>query len=204
MLLELLFVGGSVALLYLGGKAMGALNEKADANGVCQTDPEAIARAHGVSLDVEALARMAVKEAGAGEKAQIAVMWACRNEAKREGISVARLLLRGRNKNGTPSSSDGKFGSQNTGKYAATPLPSTPESRARAAKVLAGAVSDPTGGAVQFDAPSAQDKLQAAGVAGYTKSAAEVAADRLATRSFVMVPGVTNIRFWVPKSGGAA
>ncbi len=180
-----------------------ALNEKADAGGVVQADPYLIARAHGVSLDVEALARMAVKEAGAGEKAQIAVMWATRNMARRRGESISALLLRGRTRSGVATSSDGKFGAQNTGKYASTVLPSTAASRARAEKVMAGTVPDPTGGAVQFDAPSAQDKLKAAGVAGYDKSAEDIASDRSKSEVAVMVPGVSNIRFWVPKGGVA-
>lgn len=200
----LLISGGLMVLaLMLGGAALGDLDEKAGANGVCPTDPELIARAHGVSLDVECLARMAVKEAGSAEKPQIAVMWAARNMAKSRGESVSKLLLRGRTKSGAPSSSDGRFGAQNTGKYAATPLPSTPASRERAARVMAGTVPDPTGGAVQFDAPSAQDKLRAAGVAGYDRSAEEIAAERSASKVAVMVPGVSNIRFWVPKGGVA-
>jgi outer membrane murein-binding lipoprotein Lpp len=200
----LLLSFGVLAAVMLGGKVLSGVVETADKNGVVQSDPEAIARMHGVSLDVEALARMAVKEAGSGEKPQIAVMWATRNMARASGTSVAKLLLRGRTKTGGPSSSDGKFGAQNTGKYASTVLPSTPASRDRAAKVMAGTIPDPTGGAIQFDAPSAQDKLKAAGTAGYEKSAEEIAAERSASKVSVMVPGVSSIRFWVPKGSGVA
>ena len=180
-----------------------AINEKADAGGVVQSDPWAIAQSHGVSLDVEALARLAVSEAGSGEKAQIAVMWATRNMAAKRGESVNALLLRGRTKSGVASSSNGKFGAQNTGKYASTRLPSTAASRTRAARVMAGAVPDPTGGATQYDAPKAQNALAAEGVAGYSQTADQVAASRSKTSVAVIVPGVTGIRFWVPKDGVA-
>lgn len=196
-------LGAAALLVMAGGKAVTAADEKADAGGVVRADPEAIARAHGVSLDVEALARLAVSEAGAGEKAQIAVMWATRNMAKRRGESVAALLLRGRTKTGNASSSDGRFGRQNTGKYASTGSPSTAVSRERASRVMSGKVLDPTGGATQYDAPGAQGALVAAGAAGYSQSADQVAATRLRDSDLVMVPGVSSIRFWVPKGGVA-
>lgn len=192
-----------IAVVMLGGAAAVAVNEKADAGGVVQTDPYLIARSHGVSLDVEALARLAVSEAGSSEKAQIAVMWATRNMAKSRGESVNALLLRGRTKSGVASSSNGKFGAQNTGKYASTRMPSTAASRERAGKVMAGTIPDLTGGATQYDAPGAQNAASAAGVAGYSKTADQVAAERSKTAVAVMVPGVSNIRFWVPKDGVA-
>jgi len=196
---------GAVALLLVGGReVLAASAGRADASGVVQTDPTEIARSHGVSLEVEALARLMVSEAGSKEAAQVAVGWAARNYARRKGDSISAILLRGRTKAGLPTSSEGKFGAQNTGKYASTRAPSTSQSRALAAKILSGAIKDPTGGATQFDAPSAQNTLTAAGVAGYTKTADAVAASRALTASMVMVPGVSNIRFWVPKSGGVA
>lgn len=195
---------GALALVAMrfAGKIV-ATDEKADASGVVHADPGAIASAHGVSLDVEALARMAVSEAGGKETAQIAVAWAARNQAKRRGESVSALLLRGRTKSGQPSSSDGKFGAQNTGKYASTRIPATAQSRKVATGVMAGTIKDPTGGATQWDAPSAQNALVAAGAAGYSQDADQVAASRSQTSTLVMVSGVSNIRFWVPKGGVA-
>lgn len=190
-------IGAGLAILLGGtGVAVAASAERSGADGICRADPAGIARAHGVSLDVEALARLGVSEMGASARGQTAVMWAAINAAR--GKSVSALLLRGRLKNGMPSSSDGKFGAQNTGKYASTRLPSTAASRELAARVLAGKVPDPTGGATRFDAPTAQDKLRAAGVAGYSQSAAEIAAARSAKAVLVMVPGITSTRFWRP------
>lgn len=189
----------AVAVAFLGGGVAVGSGEKADAAGVVQGDPYLIAQSHGVSLDVEALARLAVSEAGSGAAAQVAVMWATRNMARKRNESVAALLLRGRTKAGVASSSDGKFGAGNTGKYASTRQPSTAASRSRAAEVLSGKIPDPTGGAIQYDAPKAQAALVSAGVAGYGKSADEVAAERSKTAVAITVPGVSGIRFWVPK-----
>ena len=193
-----------VAAVIAGGSAMrNDLNERADANGVVQGDPYAIATAHGISVDAEALARLGPSEAGASRAAQIAVMWATVNYAADAGENVAALLLRGKTKAGLPSSSSGKFGAQNTGKYASTRLPSTVQSRADAVAILAGKIKDPTYGATQYDAPAAQDAAAAKGVGGYTKTSAQVAAERSKTSDLVTVPGVTAIRFWRPKDASA-
>lgn len=190
---------GALALIWKGGKMPLSLDEKTGPDGVCLTDPSEIARAHGVTLDCEALARMMVSETP-GRLARLAVGSAALNMARRRGESVAALLLRGRNKNGSPSISDGRFGAQNTGKYASTRTPSTPEARADARDLLAGKIADPTGGATQWDAPSTQDAQVAAGAPGYTKTAAQVAAERSKSSELVMVPGVSHTRFWKPKA----
>ena len=199
-----LFGVAALAVLALGAKTViDAAAEKADSNGVVQAEPYQIAAAHGVSLDVEALARLGPSEAGSSKAAQTAVMWATVNYAKRAGLSISQLLLRGRLKSGLPSSSEGKFGAQNTGKYASTRNPSTSQSRELAAGVLSGKIPDPTKGATQYDAPAAQDAGVAKKLPGYTKTSAEIAAERSKTSKLVMVAGVSNIRFWAPKSGAA-
>jgi hypothetical protein len=190
---------GAILLAVLAGGAAVAtsMDEKVDSRGVCPTEPFRIAQAHGVSLDVEALARMMMSEAGTS-KSRRAVGWAARNYARRKGESISTILLRGRLKNGTPSSSEGKFGAQNTGKYVSTRTPSTTDSRKDAAAILAGSLPDPTDGSTQWDAPAAQDALVGK-VTGYTKTSAEVAAERSKTSVLVMADGVSNIRFWRPK-----
>jgi hypothetical protein len=194
----------ALALLALGGKAViDAAAEKADANGVVQAEPYEIAAAHGLSLDAEALARLGPSEAGSSKAAQTAVMWATVNYAKRAGLSVSQLLLRGRLKSGLPSSSEGKFGAQNTGKYASTRSPSTSQSRELAVGILGGKIPDPTKGATQYDAPAAQDALVGKAT-GYVKTSADIAAERSKTSTLVMVPGVSNIRFWAPKGSKTA
>jgi hypothetical protein len=178
-----------------------SLAEKANADGICPTDPATIARAHGVTLDAEALARMGVSEAS-GRQARVAVMAAAINEARRRGESIAALLLRGRNKNGSVSASDGRFAGQNTGKYASTRSPSTAETRVDAQGLLSGKIGDPTNGANQWFAAAAQDALVKKGTAGYTKTSAEILASRSKTSDVVTVSGVSSIQFFRPK--GAA
>jgi hypothetical protein len=192
-------IAALAALVLMGGSIIGSLDEKVDANGVCRAEPYQIAASHGISLDAEALARLGPSEAGSGKAAQIAVMWAAVNYAKRKGESISTLLLRGKLKSGLPSSSEGRFAAQNTGKYASTRSPSTAQSRENAVAVLAGKLADPTHGATQWDAPAAQDAMAKKGVAGYTKTSAEVADERSKASTLVAVTGVSSIRFWKPK-----
>lgn len=167
------------------------LVETVGESGVVMAEPRDIAAKNGVSLDVEALARLAVSEATT-RAGRIAVMWATRNYAKRAHLSIAELLLRSKH----PLAS-GKFSRQNLGKYASTALPSTTETRTDAARVLSGVIRDPTGGATQYDCPAAQGKLQ--GQRGYTKTADEVAETRARDSVLVTLPGVPGLRFWKPK-----
>jgi hypothetical protein len=185
-----------VGAVVLGRKvAMGPSgNEKADESGLVQAEPFRLAEQRGVSLDIYALARMLVSEAGEKNKAAMtAVGWAAVNHAIARGESVSTVLLRGKGK------SEGKFGGQNTGgKYASTKQVPSDATVALAKGILAHTVPDPTKGARQWDAPAAQNKMVGK-VAGYTKTSADVAAERLKTNDMVMVSGVPAIRFWRPK-----
>jgi hypothetical protein len=189
---SLLVVGAVV----LGRKvAMGpSSNEKADVNGLVQAEPFRLAEQRGVSLDIYALARMLISEAGEKNKAAMtAVGWAAVNHAIARGESISTVLLRGK------GASEGKFGGQNTGgKYASTKQVPSDATVALAKGILAHTVPDPTKGARQWDAPAAQNAMVGK-VAGYTKTASDVATERLKTNDLVMVSGVPSIRFWRPK-----
>lgn len=193
-----LLAGGSllvVGAVVLGRKvAMGpSSNEKADVNGLVQAEPFRLAEQRGVSLDVYALGRMMMSEAGT-KTSRIAVGWAAVNHATAIGDSISALLLRGK------GTSQGKFGGQNTGgKYASTREVPSDAVLADAKAILAHSIPDPTKGARQWDAPAAQNALVKKGVRGYTKTADDVAAARSKTNDLVMVPGIPNIRFWRPK-----
>lgn len=195
----LLGIGSLVVIgaVVLGRKvAMGpSSNEKADANGLVQAEPFRLAEQRGVSLDIYALARMLVSEAGEKNKAAMtAVGWAAVNHAIARGESISTVLLRGK------GSSEGKFGGQNTGgKYASTKQVPSDTTIALAKGILAHTIPDPTKGARQWDAPAAQNKLVAGKVAGYAKTSDDVAAERSKTNDLVMVSGVPSIRFWRPK-----
>jgi hypothetical protein len=204
--LVILGLGIGGAILLSGGDAeAAALRHVVGARGWVEADARSLASIAGTSDSVYALASMMVSEAGAkNEAAQIAVGWAIRNQAEKRGDSVFRLLTRaGRNDPATrefvPHESHGFYGPQNVGpRWASTRKPPTARTLELASKVLTGELDDPTGGAVQFDAPEAQDSLLGK-VTGYVKSAATVARERSQGSDMVMIPGVDSIRFWVPR-----
>ena len=196
-------VGAAAVLalaLWLRHKAGGSVtggDDRVGPGGVVPGDPEQLARATGLTLEEYALARLMQSEESS-EPARVAVGWATRNAASRQGVSIAELLLRGN------AMSKGKFGAQATGKWAATSKPPTAATMILARKVLAKQVPDPTGGATQWDAPKAQAVLNKKDPKKY-KTPEEIAAIRQAAGSeMVMVPGVTSTRFWRPKGKGKA
>lgn len=136
--------------------------------------------------DVEALGRMINSENPRDVRiVQVGIAWTAKNEAARRHISVASLLM----PNGLPG--------PQSGRYASTVNPSSQSSRAIAFDVLSGKEEDPTGGAIQFDAPHTQDLLYAQG--RYSKDAAAVAASRMAEgKEVVYLPGVdpNYMRWW--------
>jgi len=136
--------------------------------------------------DVEAMARMIASENPRDPAIiQQAIGWTARNYAALKGKTVANLLMPG----GIPG--------QQAGRYASTADPATDATRSVAFDVLSGKVSDPTGGAIQFDAPNTQDKLYAAGKVRL--DAAGVAASRESEgKEVVYLPGVdpNYMRWW--------
>ena len=184
-----------------GGSVAGA-DDRAGKDGKVPGKPEDLARLAGVPVDVYSLARCMEREEGT-KAGRIAVGWATRNEARKEKISVTKLLTRSTIKDKTTGKvsatfGDGFYGSQELHKWAATTNPPSAGSIELAKQILAEPpkISDPTGGATQWDAPKAQDALHAKKPEKY-KTAAEIAAKRQAAgKKLVMVPGVTSTRFW--------
>lgn len=152
----------------------------------------AIERKTGKSLhpNVVALATMIASETGSGPRqAKIGVAWAAKNEAKRRGIPILKLLA-----------PKGRFGQQGLSgrSYAATARPPNPIDLDVAAKVYTGQISDITAGSIYFDSPAAFKALE--GTEGYEgKTAEEVAAARRrAGLVAVHLPGVNPnyLRLW--------
>jgi len=167
-----------------------------NARGVVEADPAGLAFAAGVSLPVYALASCMQSEEKT-DKGRLAVGLAAFNMAKRDPSKIPRLLLRSKRKDG-----DGHFGTQ-AGRYADTRHPPTSRTLQLAAAVVEGRVEDVTKGAVQWDAPKLQDANHLLFLRDPEKypehrfSAADIAAQRAAAgRKMVMVPGVTETRFW--------
>jgi hypothetical protein len=136
--------------------------------------------------DIEALGRMIASENPRDNLAiQQAIAWTAKNEAARRGISVASLVM----PNGIPG--------PQAGRYAATGNPATAATRSVAFDVLSGKVPDPTGGAIQFDAPETQDWLYAHGKV--KSNAAMVAANRQKDGkevSLTLAGRTSSMRFW--------
>ena len=175
-------------------------------SGWVESDPRSLARSKGVSDNVYALASMLVSEAGSNPILQTAVGWCARNQSIRRGESVFKLLTRAGRNDATgafqPDASNGFYGPQNVGpRYASTRKEPAQEALDLAADILTGAVADPTDGCTKFDAPGAQDTFLGT-VAGYVKSAAQVAEERSKGAELVMVPGISSTRFWRPKETG--
>ena len=159
-------------------------------------DPKGLAVNAGVSLDVYALAS-AMQSEESSDAGRKAVGCAIRNAAKRSRISVAAKLLAAVKK-GKRYPSHGYFGSQEApGKWAATSKPPTAKTLQMAADILANRVSDPTQGAVQWDAPEAQDRRHKEDPQTYPKDSQMVKTARIAAGAReVLVPGVPHTRFW--------
>lgn len=181
---------------------MAGADDRAGADKRVPGKPEDLARLAGVSVDVYSLARCMEREEGT-KAGRIAVGWATKNEARREKISVTRLLTRSTvkdKKTGKVSAvfGDGFYGSQELHKWAATTNPPSAGSIELAKQILAEPpkISDPTGGATNWDAPKLQDQKHAKDPKKY-KSSAEIATARQAAgKKLVMVPGVGATRFW--------
>jgi hypothetical protein len=164
--------------------------------GVVEADPEGLARASGYPLDVYALASCMQSEEKT-DKGRLAVGLAAWNAARKNRRRIPALMLTSKRADG-----NGHFGSQ-AGRYAATSHPPTAKTLQLAAAIVEGRVADITNGAIQWDAPKAQDanhQLYLKNPEKYPEhrySSKDIEAKRTAEgRRMVMVPGVPDTRFW--------
>lgn len=162
-----------------------------DPRGRVAADPEGLARAAGASLPMYALASAMQSEEGS-DRGRLAVGRAAWNAAREDQTRLVKLLL-----------SSGGLGDQTVNPYAATSRPPTARTLSLAVAVIEGRVPDFVEGAIQWDAPRAQDRLHALYLRDpkrypkYRRSSREVAERRRASgMREVRVPGVTETRFW--------
>jgi hypothetical protein len=141
------------------------------------------------------LASMAASEYASGsQQLKAAVMWAAKNYEKRYKTSLNSMLI-----------PDGKLGGQK-GRYASTAHPPTLTDVKLAQLVEGGSIKDPTGGAVQFDAPRTQRILNKTNPKDH-KTPEQVASDRMKSGKRVVYlanEDPENARFWVPTSSTSA
>ena len=155
-------------------------------------DPEGLARAASVPLDVYALAAAMQSE----EKTRIghiAIGCAIRNYCRKHKISVAAQLLRGK------GPSHGHFGSQEAGKWASTSKPPTANTLILAEQILAipSPIIDPTQGAVSWYAPAMQDVAHQRNPNLYSYNSEQLKTKLLRLGGkMIVVDGVPDTLFW--------
>lgn len=164
-----------------------------------QADPAALAR--GARMDPNAYAAARVIESEAGGQpwiGQVGVCWTLVNHARDVGRSVLGVVTRATLKSGD-AVGDGFFGRQGNPRggyrYVASSQDPSDDAKQTAAAVLAGQIDDPTGGAVNFDAPGAygaQEGTDAGGADTFAENR------RAEGKEPFELPGVGAIRFWRP------
>ncbi len=118
---------------------------------IVDDDPQRLATAAGLDLDVYSLARMIASENGSSTAATILATAECaRNKAAQRGVRVSALLLRS-----TIAGAGGKYGEQAAGRWASTRR--DPNGRHVECARVAMEGSNAFAGAVDFFDPSAQD-----------------------------------------------
>ena len=162
-----------------------------DALGIVEADPQGLARAAGVPLELYALAS-AMQSEESSDKGRLAVGRAIWNHVKEDRTRLVPVLL-----------PHGYFASQDNGQYAATSHGPTARTLGLAAAILEGRVPDLDSRAVQWDAPKAQDRRHQLYLREpkkhphYRYSSAEIAERRMSGGAHeVRVPGVPDPRFW--------
>jgi hypothetical protein len=162
-----------------------------NARGVVEADPQGLADAAGVPLDVYALAS-AMQSEEHTDRARLAVGRAVWNAVRGDRSKLVRKLI-----------PHGRFAAQDSGQYAATSTAPTARTLALAAAVIKGRVPDFVEHAVQWDAPAVQDRnherylREPERFPQYRYSSADIARRRTeAGAREVRVPGVPATRFW--------
>lgn len=161
------------------------------ASGIIETPPEQLAKANGVSVEIESLAR-AMESEESTTLARTAIGLAVRNRAKRAGKSITQLVTASKGK------ANGKYSRQDVagGKYCTTYKSPSRATLNLAEQIISGKIADITKGSHQWDAPKAQAALNKKDPVKY-KTPEQVAANRIKEgRKLVMIEGIPNTRFW--------
>jgi hypothetical protein len=162
-----------------------------NAAGIVEADPDGLARAAHVPLDLYVLASTMESEEHS-DRARLAVGRAVWNKVRADRSKLVGLLI--------PS---GRLGSQTVNPYAATTRAPSERTLVLAATILEGKVPDFVKGATQWDAPKTQDRLHQLYLrdpAKYRKhrfNSKDIAAKRSAAGAReVRLSEVPNTRFW--------
>ena len=168
--------------------------------GIVSGEPQELADAAGVELETYSLARCAQSEVFS-DRAKIAVMYACKNHAEKQGKSITAVVTRGNPKRSDYTDANGHYGRQGIHPYCSTIANPTAATIALAQQVIDGTADDETQGAQWWDNPHMQDILalanpkdEATGKGYYTS--AQIAERRKEKGAvLVNIDGIST-RFW--------
>jgi hypothetical protein len=172
------------------------------AKGIVAEDPQTLADGVGIDLDTYTLARIAQSEKGlSSDRAKIAVMYAAKNHASRQGKSITEIATRGNKKRTDYAEANGHYGRQGIHPYCSTIAATTGHTISLALAVADGTALDETQDAQWWDNPHTQDilataypKNTATGKGYYTS--AQIAERRIAKgATLVNIDGIST-RFW--------
>jgi len=170
--------------------------------GIVQEDPQTLADAAGVNLEVYSLARVGQSEEGlSSDRAKIAVMYACKRHADKQGKSITEVVTAGNPKRSDYEEANGHYGRQGIHPYCTTIATPTSNTIALAQSVYDEVAIDETEGAQFWDNPHTQDVLHAvqpydeATGKGY-RSSEEIAQRRQSKGlKLITIDGIST-RFW--------
>ncbi len=163
--------------------------------GIIPGNPEDLAAAKGLDVDVYSLARVGQSEE-ISERGRIAVMYATLNHAIRVGKSITTIVTAGNPKRSDYSEAHGHYGRQGIHPYCSTIAEPSPQTIELAMSVMSGDATNEVGDAEYWDSPIAQDKNHLLDPDN-NPSSAEIASRREASGLHkVVLPGVLT-RFWV-------
>ena len=120
--------------------------------GVIKTPPMELAQQDGVNVEVESLARCGQSEE-IGEPGRTAVMWTCKNYARKQNISITQLVTRAKhivNGEHITEEYDGLYTRDIAGKYCSTYQTPAASTLVLAKAIIDGTVADPTEGAIHW------------------------------------------------------
>jgi hypothetical protein len=203
--------GGAGVALWLSLRSASAANDSQSLDGALnmakhvlnggswvETSPDELASGAGATLEEYSLAS-AMQSEDPSAAGSVAVGFVVVNHCNSLKKGIAAVLTTDM-RAGVANPGNGHFGSEKTGgRYCSTAKPPKPSMLASAKAILAGDIEDPTGGALFWDGPAAQDAAHERDPVNYTEDWPARKA-KLEGRGWTMVvlPGIPERQtvFW--------
>jgi len=174
--------------------------------GIVPGNPVDLAADKGIDLEVYSLARVGQSEEGmSSDRAKIAVMYACKRHAERQGQTITYIVTRGNQERTDFQAAIGHYGRQGIHPYCTTIAEPKSHTIELAKQVIDGTLPDETDGAQWWDNPFAQavlakvhprkqDPVTGKWTGYYTPD--EIAKRRIAKGMRAVVIQGVSTRFW--------